>query len=162
MKQYFGTKVAYRSWKLELVDGDKDPETERIKSTLFLKAVTNSNAWPKFEKMTPNCKHKSFLDCSCGIYAFKSMEGLPEYVTSISRSTVTGSGVMALGEVNMWGRLLEHSKGWRAEFAYPKTLYCPEECTIEYDSLICRVAVEYGIPVTYMLLKDLNKKVFGN
>jgi hypothetical protein len=29
------------------------------------------------------------------------------------------------GEVYLWGRLVEHELGWRAQFAYPKTLFLP-------------------------------------
>jgi preprotein translocase subunit YajC len=27
------------------------------------------------------------------------------------------------GEVYLWGRVVEHERGWRAQFAYPKTLF---------------------------------------
>jgi hypothetical protein len=32
-----------------------------------------------------------------------------------------------VGEVALWGRVIEHTKGWRAEFAYPRRLRltCP-------------------------------------
>jgi len=31
------------------------------------------------------------------------------------------------GEVYLWGTVVEHQIGWRAEFAYPKALYLPKE-----------------------------------
>jgi signal transduction histidine kinase len=30
------------------------------------------------------------------------------------------------GEVYLWGKVIEHQSGWRAQFAYPKTLVLPE------------------------------------
>jgi preprotein translocase subunit YajC len=27
------------------------------------------------------------------------------------------------GEVSLWGKVVEHERGWRAQFAYPKTLF---------------------------------------
>jgi hypothetical protein len=32
------------------------------------------------------------------------------------------SDVMVVGEVALWGHVVVHERGWRAEFAYPKRL----------------------------------------
>jgi hypothetical protein len=48
--------------------------------------------------------------CSCGIYAIK----LPP-----SRRVALG---MVSGEVYLWGKVVEHERGWRSQFAYPKTI----------------------------------------
>ena len=31
------------------------------------------------------------------------------------------------GEVYLWGTVVEHELGWRAQFAYPKTLFLPPD-----------------------------------
>jgi preprotein translocase subunit YajC len=52
--------------------------------------------------------------CSCGVYAARTMEHLRQ------------CGYRKLGvhgEVYLWGTVVEHERGWRAEFAYPKTLF---------------------------------------
>jgi hypothetical protein len=56
--------------------------------------------------------------CTCGVYAAKSLDrlrkiGLDKY------------GV--LGEVNLWGTVVEHEFGWRSQFAYSKTLFLPPD-----------------------------------
>jgi hypothetical protein len=59
------------------------------------------------------------LKCTCGVYAAKNREHLRQF-------GYAGRGIH--GEVYLWGHLVEHRLGWRAEFAYPKCLLLrPEE-----------------------------------
>ena len=50
--------------------------------------------------------------CTCGIHAMRDVARLTR---SMTRASV-------VGRVAMWGRVIEHSKGWRAELAYPSRL----------------------------------------
>jgi hypothetical protein len=50
--------------------------------------------------------------CTCGLHAMKE----PGRLARGSRF----AGV--IGRVAMWGRVIEHTKGWRAEFAYPSRM----------------------------------------
>ncbi len=54
--------------------------------------------------------------CTCGVYASKSLEHL--HTTGYERYGICG-------EVNLWGTVVEHEQGFRAQFAYPKNLYLP-------------------------------------
>jgi len=54
--------------------------------------------------------------CTCGVYASKSLEHLR--TTGYERYGICG-------EVNLWGTVVEHEQGFRAQFAYPKNLYLP-------------------------------------
>jgi hypothetical protein len=54
--------------------------------------------------------------CTCGIYAAKNSE----HLTQIGYSD---GGIC--GEVYLWGTVVEHKLGWRAQFAYPKSLGLP-------------------------------------
>ncbi|HXY49459.1 MAG TPA: helix-turn-helix transcriptional regulator [Terriglobales bacterium] len=56
--------------------------------------------------------------CTCGIYAAKSLDQLRDlgYLRRGIR-----------GEVYLWGIVIEHQSGWRAQFAYPKTLVLSDE-----------------------------------
>jgi hypothetical protein len=60
------------------------------------------------------------LGCGCGIYAASSVERLR--IAGVSRGSV---GV--IGTVSMWGRVVEHAAGYRAEHGYPSRirLVCP-------------------------------------
>ena len=54
--------------------------------------------------------------CTCGIYAAKNSEHLRQI-------GYADGGI--LGEVYLWGTVVEHKLGWRAQFAYPKNLLLP-------------------------------------
>lgn len=55
-------------------------------------------------------------DCRCGVYAAKKPEQLRQFGYS-------DRGIQ--GEVYLWGTVVEHRLGWRAQFAYPKSLFLP-------------------------------------
>ena len=54
--------------------------------------------------------------CTCGIYAAKNSQHLRQI------GYADGS---VCGEVYLWGIVVEHKLGWRAQFAYPKSLGLP-------------------------------------
>ena len=58
------------------------------------------------------------LDCTCGVYAAKNLEHLREI--DYARFGIHG-------EVYLWGTVVEHRLGWRAQFAYPKSLFLPPD-----------------------------------
>ena len=51
--------------------------------------------------------------CFCGIYAYKTREGLMRNLSSPIPNQ------LCMGRVALWGRVMEHEDGWRAEYAYP-------------------------------------------
>lgn len=75
--------------------------------------------------------------CVCGVYAWK------EESQSIPASAKHG----VFGEVTLWGRVVTHARGYRAEYAYPKSLvikgYAPKTSRRVADFL----ADAYGIAV---------------
>jgi hypothetical protein len=52
--------------------------------------------------------------CTCGVHAMKDPRRL--------RRSRPGKNAGVIGTVSMWGRVVEHTKGWRAEYAYPARL----------------------------------------
>jgi DNA-binding CsgD family transcriptional regulator len=56
--------------------------------------------------------------CTCGIYAVKSLDQLRDL--DCGRRGISG-------EVHLWGTVIEHQTGWRAQFAYPKSLVLSPE-----------------------------------
>ncbi len=43
------------------------------------------------------------------------------------------------GEVYLWGTVVEHRLGWRAQFAYPKSLFLPpDRVPIKITELDCK------------------------
>jgi hypothetical protein len=57
-------------------------------------------------------------DCTCGVYAAKNLEHLRHF-------GYENRGIH--GEVYLWGTVVEHKLGWRAQFAYPKSLFLPPD-----------------------------------
>jgi hypothetical protein len=53
--------------------------------------------------------------CGCGLYAAARLERLPRLMTGFS-------GLAVVGSVAMWGTVVEHTVGYRGEFAYPDRL----------------------------------------
>jgi hypothetical protein len=57
-------------------------------------------------------------NCTCGIYAVKTLHHFRS--AGYERYGIHG-------EVYLWGTVVEHELGWRAQFAYPKTLLLPPD-----------------------------------
>ena len=83
--------------------------------------------------------------CSCGYYAWKSV--------AIARGDVsTQEPGFILGKVALWGRVIDHQDGYRAEYAYPVELYwplpmadfpVPEDIRLKLET----TAKNYGVPL---------------
>lgn len=56
--------------------------------------------------------------CTCGIYAAKTLQHLRS-------AGYEGYGIH--GEVCLWGKVVEHERGWRAQLAYPRNLFLPPD-----------------------------------
>jgi hypothetical protein len=107
---YITPFTAYRAWQWD---------AEGVKSL-------NNAAWTPgvaFEAGCPISKAAAFNphrcpdeDCTCGMYAGINLE----HLISINYAS---SGIH--GEVSLWGKLLKHSLGWRAQYAYPKFFIIP-------------------------------------
>lgn len=59
------------------------------------------------------------LSCGCGIYAVTTREAALEWARW-AQSALTHP--IVVGRVQIWGRVLPHSAGYRAELAYPYEL----------------------------------------
>jgi hypothetical protein len=63
--------------------------------------------------------------CTCGVYASDSL-------TSFLKAGAPGR-VSVIGQISLWGKVIEHEHGWRAQYAYPSRL-----------RLICAVCLQRG------------------
>ena len=81
------------------------------------------------------------FECTCGVYAAKSRKHLRQL-------GYEGRGIR--GEVYLWGTVVEHELGWRAQFAYPKTLFLPSDLIpSDTKEMECRLGAlaAYGIDI---------------
>lgn len=81
-------------------------------------------------------------DCSCGVWAFRSLDEFKKMGESYSSTAV-------VGQVFLWGRVLECENGYRAQFAVPKELWVFDP---EHESL----GIHYNCPI-----RSLGKKEDG-
>lgn len=126
---YVSPIVAHRVWRcddgLVSINGERwypgRPLAARCNAGLGLHVVRRAVAVP-----VPHEAPK--MACTCGIYATKPLDQLPW----------TGFGLYAIcGEVYLWGTVVEHELGWRAQFAYPKSLILSVE-TLWFDQFFQR------------------------
>jgi len=119
--------VGYRAWQWNC--GGWNPHSAPLKSF-------NDEWWSPGRALTATCtaslgwtpvtgaevvygRHEApQATCTCGIYAAKSFDDLRD-------QGYLRRGIR--GEVYLWGKVIEHQSGWRAQFAYPKTLLLSPE-----------------------------------
>lgn len=100
--------IAWRAWALT---GRRDG------TGLLLRPVAGrSRPWKPLEASEAACKAARFhaapnIDCTCGLHGAHS----PEILRKAKTPAV-------LGRVALWGRVIEHEHGYRAQFAYPQRL----------------------------------------
>jgi hypothetical protein len=145
--------VAWRTW-LVAVAPSSSTRIQTRSRTLQLTSVSRPTPWIANEEQVAVCvygthkgTHRSPLDtCSCGIYASKK----PQASFTVC-GTPLDSHHVVLGLVALWGRVIEHAHGFRAERAYPYGLvlsFGPGEDTPSPDRDFLRMlASEYGVPV---------------
>jgi hypothetical protein len=110
--------VGFRAWRLVL-----DPEGPRIAPT------TPRPVWPPREAPAATCSGahtRLYLvfdptatphrcpdeGCTCGWHAMRDASTLVR----------PGGPAAVVGQVSLWGKVIEHARGWRAEHAYPARL----------------------------------------
>ncbi|HEX7277899.1 MAG TPA: hypothetical protein VF244_11035 [Acidimicrobiales bacterium] len=122
--------VGYREWKL----------LRRYPDGCHLKSVNNDEVVQPYQRIEATCRPLGGVitfsfntfgsalsssrtpqpvphpapahSCTCGIYAYRDGVDIRE----------DRADPYVLGEVNLWGRVIEHESGYRAQFAYPKRL----------------------------------------
>lgn len=102
---------AIQGWRTWTVAGSRDG-TEAY----LLPIAGTGKPWPFRAPVHAECARRRFhrvpgQDCTCGIHATRSTDPL--------RRTRDPA---ALGTVALWGRVLEHARGYRAEHGYPQRL----------------------------------------
>lgn len=113
---YISPVVGYRVWQWDAA-GLKSLNGERWVAHQPLSAVCKADASGSVSgrsKATHNPAELPNFKCTCGVYAAKTLERLRG--CGYSRFGV-------YGEVYLWGTVVEHERGWRAQFAYPKSLF---------------------------------------
>jgi hypothetical protein len=63
------------------------------------------------------------VDCQCGVYAASSVGEAASVV--LGRGSMRSAIGTVIGQVSLWGSVVECERGWRGACAYPARLYVP-------------------------------------
>jgi hypothetical protein len=102
-----------------------------------LKSVLYDDVWEPGGGLAAGCPHGHAAPdagCGCGIYAVREPEGARRYLVGRDEPEVVAR---VLGQVALWGTVIEARLGWRGAMAYPATL----------EPAAAEIARLYGVPV---------------
>jgi hypothetical protein len=118
-----------------------------------LRSLVYAHAWPPGEPIRQRCEPGGCLAArwpnqphSCGIHAFKERTDAMLYPSTWEARRSGGdrsAAVYAIGRVSLWGRVVEHERGYRATRAYPFDLILPAQ----HRALAIPLAARYGVEV---------------
>jgi preprotein translocase subunit YajC len=146
---YISPIIGYRIWQWDAA-GLKSLNGELWLPRQPISAVCRANARGYISGLSKPAAHDAAelpcLKCTCGVYAARTMEHL-------NQCGYQKFGVH--GEVYLWGRAVEHERGWRAQFAYPKALFLAAD-TIPFSlseiNARLKTLAEFGTDI--FLLRD--------
>ena len=127
MPDYVQAITGWRAWGVKLM-----PEGLRLKS------LGQDDLWEPRQPKHATCRARRFpigsfsaffdlesemgshaapeFNCSCGVWAFKDK---PTLVAALANY----DNIAIIGQVALWGKVVETQNGWRAETAYPLELW---------------------------------------
>lgn len=131
--------IGWRAWGLVRNSSEQLQLTSPVAVPLSV-AELNSTIWPTYEKMSARClkvadptRHIApRYDCTCGLYAVRTADKVFTTVASV-----------VIGEVKLWGKVIEHEDGYRAQYAYPARLILDMMSRMMAGEL----SDAYGVPV---------------
>jgi hypothetical protein len=148
---YISPVVGYRVWQWDAT-GLRSLNGEKWLAHQPLSAVCRADACGSIaglSKTKHNPADLPSLSCTCGVYAARTMEHLRQ----------CGYRKRAVhGEVFLWGTVVEHERGWRGQFAYPKTLFLAADAIpFSFSEINARLKTlaEFGTDI--FLMRDCEK-----
>jgi len=148
---YISPVVGYRVWQwdavgLKSLNGELWVPGRRLSALCRAAAKGFISGLPRVTHDSDQLPHPS---CTCGVYAAKTLERLRG--CGYSRFGV-------YGEVYLWGTVVEHERGWRAQYAYPKTLFLASDAipfSLAEINARLKTLAEFGTDI--FLLRDREK-----
>lgn len=107
-----GEIIAWRAWKVK--DG-------------LLTSMYRDDLWPPDEPITGDPGGSGCVENTrAGVHAFTTQKGALEYAIAHANGSVMVNGSpVVIGRVALWGEVIEHEQGYRAEFAKVHSLDVP-------------------------------------
>jgi hypothetical protein len=141
--------VAWRVWKVVRTEGAYSLGSV-IQPTLWRARVPLAAECRRGRERLTRLFGKSWHEapddrCVCGIYAGR-LEGLGAYLAEAACSGVA----RVIGQVALWGTVIECERGFRASRAYPARVYVPEDVGVAWQVGWEEVSLglaRYGVPI---------------
>jgi hypothetical protein len=118
--------LGWRAWAV--AETDEGPE---------LTSLVYAHPWPAGEPLQRTCEPGGCLAArwptqphACGIHAFKDRADAARFPSMWEARRFSGAGPPGesiVGQVSLWGHVIEHERGYRAEYAYPYSLLLSPE-----------------------------------
>jgi len=143
--------VGHRVWQWDAT-GLRSLNGEKWFAHRPLSAVCRADACGSISglsKTTHTPAELPYFSCTCGVYAARTTEHLHQ-------CGYKKFGVH--GEVYLWGKVVEHERGWRAQFAYPRTfVVAPDKFPFSLSEINARLKTlsEFGTDI--FLLRDCER-----
>ena len=129
---YPGTLLGWRAWLLG--EDDRGP----------VLLSPEGGRWLEGWAMRTDCPHEGVRGrsgpgeaCACGIRALRDTPAARRLMVCLAAE----QDLLVTGRVHLWGEVVEHTRGMRAEAAYPHDLVAPDA------ELAAALAERYGVPV---------------
>jgi hypothetical protein len=127
---YAEALIGWRVWCVVRTDG-----------RLRLASVIHDEVWPSDTELVARCNAVDATphaapspECMCGIHAAREPSTVWTYLRGRDDP---GTVTRVLGRVALWGKIVEHEHGWRAQYAYPLDVYTGDrELRIRLSSLL--------------------------
>jgi hypothetical protein len=129
--------IGWRVWRLCSVR--EYPRRDRH-SAVTLQSTYMNTLWPPGQSATACCEVKRLHH---GIHAFATQAQAVEYMRAARKPHQ-----YVFGEVSLWGRVVVHEHGYRAQCAYPKRIYVPNQYHSDRD-IVNALRRSYGIEVEW-------------
>lgn len=84
-------------------------------------------------------------NCSCGVYAFRGSADALAYLVKVRDMLLGMSMEVAIGQVSLWGKVVECERGFKAQFAYPRHIYLPASFSRFMPTVQSAFGVEVGV-----------------
>ncbi len=101
--------------------------------------------WPAGEPLVAMCTRSEHTppvtSCMCGIYAMNTFDDL--LGAGYNWDEVTDGRIWVVAEISLYGAVRPGRIGYRAQFAYPETVYVPAHKL----RLAAPIRERYGVPI---------------
>jgi len=180
--------LAWRAWNLDwqrppaaLADEEREYagqmkffDSHDSKAIVRLRALVKGIQWPPLSAFEAECHAEEpkehtvpTLGCTCGVWSFRSLRQAIVTIEHASHLHALGGvdhpDVAVVGAVALWGRMVVCTQGYRAQYAYPRSLYVLEKSFYFRDfhkkghaeAAAARLSRDYNVPAEVVTWEQL-------